>query len=143
MEHLCIEGIDNLREAIVEQAARDYLELRKMYHVIKRISDRPVALRKSILVKLGEVLKFFSSKWYRELCDLNAEELMEKLDDEVERWKGSPSEVEQFVKMRITEKKRKEGGLTGPLLFRGWEGSGRLMGSEWEGWLGQCTDVGW
>lgn len=83
------DGYVNLANAIVEQAAVDYLKYKKRLYVLGDYDD-PNEFRGEIIKyrrKLKEVERFFKSKWYSTLTDLNAEVLVRQLDEEFEEWK--------------------------------------------------------
>ena len=83
------DGYVNLANAIVEQAAKDYLMHKKRLYILGD-DDDPNEFRGEVIRyrnKLNDVRKFFKSKWYKTLTDLNAEVLVGRLDEEFEEWK--------------------------------------------------------
>ena len=83
------DGYVNLANAIVEQAAKDYLMYKKRLYILGD-DDDPNEFRGEVIRyrnKLNDVRKFFKSKWYKTLTDLNVEVLVGRLDEEFEEWK--------------------------------------------------------
>ena len=83
------DGYVNLANAIVEQAAKDYLMYKKRLYILGD-DDDPNEFRGEVIRyrnKLNDVRKFFKSKWYKTLTDLNVEMLVGRLDEEFEEWK--------------------------------------------------------
>ena len=83
------DGYVNLANAIVEQAAKDYLNYKKRLYILGD-DDDPNEIRGEVIRyrnKLNDVRKFFKSKWYKTLTDLNVEMLVRQLDEEFEEWK--------------------------------------------------------
>ena len=83
------DGYVNLANAIVEQAAKDYLMYKKRLYILGD-DDDPNEIRGEVIRyrnNLNNVRKFFKSKWYKTLTDLNVEMLVRKLDEEFEEWK--------------------------------------------------------
>ena len=83
------DGYVNLANAIVEQAAKDYLMYKKRLYILGD-DDDPNEIRGEVIRyrnKLNDVRKFFKSKWYKTLTDLNVEMLVGRLDEEFEEWK--------------------------------------------------------
>lgn len=83
------DGYVNLANAIVEQAAKDYLMYKKRLYILGD-DDDPNEFRGEVIRyrnKLNDVRKFFKSKWYKTLTDLNVEMLVRQLDEEFEEWK--------------------------------------------------------
>ena len=77
------EGVALLAEAVVAQAAKDYLKTKKdLFNVNPLFQGRVERLQ----WKLDSAVKFFRSKWYRTLCAVDADYLMKKLDEEFEEW---------------------------------------------------------
>jgi hypothetical protein len=73
---------DLLAEAIVAQAAKDYLELRKFLHNTREGKEARKATK-----ELRDIRKFFNSRWYKTLTEVDGNYLMERLDKEFEEWK--------------------------------------------------------
>lgn len=83
------DGYVNLANAIVEKAAEDYLSYKKRLYLLGYDGD-PYDERKGVmetLDKLKDVGRFFKSKWYMTLTNLNSDVLVRKLDQEFEEWK--------------------------------------------------------
>ena len=83
------DGYVNLANAIVGQAAKDYLMYKKRLYILGD-DDDPNEIRGEVIRyrnKLNDVRKFFKSKWYKTLTDLNVEMLVGRLDEEFEEWK--------------------------------------------------------
>lgn len=83
------DGYVNLANAIVQRAAEDYLKYKKRLYILGD-DDDPNEFRGEIIRyrdKLKDVERFFKSKWYETLTDLNAEMLVRQLDEEFEEWK--------------------------------------------------------
>lgn len=83
------DGYVNLANAIVEKAAEDYLKYKKRLYLLGYDGD-PYDERKGVLDtrdKLKDVERFFKSKWYMTLTNLNSDVLVRKLDQEFEEWK--------------------------------------------------------
>lgn len=84
------DGYVNLANAIVEQAAKDYLMYKKRLYLMGDNGD-PYDERKGVLDtrdKLMDVERFFKSKLYITLTNLNSEVLVKKLNHEFEEWKA-------------------------------------------------------
>lgn len=80
------EGVALLAEAVVAQAAKDYLKAKKdLFNVNPLFQERI----KRLQWKLESAVKFFRSKWYRTLCGVDADYLLKKLDEEFEEWVNS------------------------------------------------------
>lgn len=70
------EGVNNLRCAIVERAAKDYLFLKKRY--CKTKDDK-------YLRQLNRIIRFFRSEWYTNLIfSIDGETMLELLDKKFE-----------------------------------------------------------
>ena len=83
------DGYVNLANAIVGQAAKYYLMYKKRLYILGD-DDDPNEIRGEVIRyrnKLNDVQKFFKSKWYKTLTDLNVEMLVRRLDEEFEEWK--------------------------------------------------------
>ena len=82
----------DLGEAIVEQAAYDYLDLKKDLHRIeigtfyRKVKNIELTKRK-LKTELKDVIKFFGSDWYYQLTPLGHSVLISKLDEKFEEWK--------------------------------------------------------
>lgn len=83
------DGYVNLANAIVGQAAKDYLMYKKRLYILGD-DDNPNEFRGEVIRyrnKLKDTERFFKSKWYETLTGLNAEVLVGRLDEEFEEWK--------------------------------------------------------
>ena len=81
------EGVALLAEAVVAQAAKDYLKAKKDLFNANPLFQETV---KRLQWKLDSAVKFFRSKWYRTLCSIDADYLLKKLDEEFEEWVNTP-----------------------------------------------------
>ena len=82
------DGYVNLANAIVGQAAKDYLMYKKRLYILGD-DDDPNEIRGEVIRyrnKLNDVQKFFKSKWYKTLTDLDVVMLVGRLDEEFEEW---------------------------------------------------------
>lgn len=70
-----IKNYENLANAIVFQAAKDY---RKALRKYKRQPEN-----KSAKSEIREIERFFRSNWYRTLTDLDGEMLIKRLREEL------------------------------------------------------------
>ena len=76
------DGYVNLANAIVQRAAEDYLKYKKRLYLLGDNGD-PYDERKGVREtrdKLKDVKRFFKSKWYMTLTNLNSDVLVRKLD---------------------------------------------------------------
>ena len=83
------DGYVNLANAIIQRAAEDYLKYKKRLYLMGDNGDH-YDERKGVLDtrgKLKDVGRFFKSKWYMTLTNLNSDVLVSKLDQEFEEWK--------------------------------------------------------
>ena len=71
---MCDEGTRALMDAVVIQAAKDYL-----YALAGRPDRRTARIRRT------ELERFFRSGWFRQLSGLDGERLMEKIRKEMNR----------------------------------------------------------
>ncbi|MBP3897470.1 MAG: hypothetical protein J6D57_06535 [Mogibacterium sp.] len=69
-------GYESLAESIVLQAVKDYI---RSYRVVLRNPDNYQAA-----AMMKECEDFIESRWFRMLCDLDPEELLYRLDKEIE-----------------------------------------------------------
>lgn len=88
------KGLENLRCAIVEQMAKDYLDFNKrifvLEHGVKTPRSYDYRKRDSIEVlkkELNLTINFFHSQWYTELCSKDPNYFLEQLDTQLEEWK--------------------------------------------------------
>lgn len=109
MEKIMLDelGVNNVRFGILNQTRLDYLEYKKMYHVARHISYKPMKLKRLMSGKINDIVKFFNSKWYRDLCDLDPAELLDILDAQFDAWKNNEDEVNEFIRVH-REKKESE-----------------------------------
>lgn len=85
------KGLDNLRLAIVQQAAEDYLEYKKqLYKIRNSKSDFNALLRRSLAGKVTHLIKWFHSDYYQSLCDIDGDYMIEQLNKKFREWVDSP-----------------------------------------------------
>ena len=96
---LCNKGVDNLRYEIVRQATEDYMDIRKKQHLVERLTIEPDRFLAKLDRELAEVMGFFRSKWYCQLCDIDFNDLIKMLDTKIEEWKNNLDEVDEFVRL--------------------------------------------
>ncbi|MCW6680868.1 hypothetical protein NHG33_06655 [Aerococcaceae bacterium NML130460] len=84
-----MDGIDRLKNAIVEQAAKDYLEALKALKLRDQVDERWELRREGIVSAHWQMKKscerFFRSDWYAFLCSMPGEEMIQKLREKVQR----------------------------------------------------------
>ena len=74
-EHtITLDPYEELANAIVEQAAKDYREMRRKL----RKNPNDMTARG----QMGEVVKFFHSRWFGILTDANPDYILEQLKEE-------------------------------------------------------------
>ena len=74
-EHtITLDPYEELANAIVEQAAKDYREIRRKL----RKNPNDMTARG----QMGEVVKFFHSRWFGILTDANPDYILEQLKEE-------------------------------------------------------------
>ena len=74
-EHtITLDPYEELANAIVEQAAKDYREMRRKL----RKNPNDMTARG----QMGEVVKFFHSRWFGILTDANPDFILEQLKEE-------------------------------------------------------------
>ena len=74
-EHtITLDPYEELANAIVEQAAKDYREMRRKL----RKDPNDMTARG----QMGEVVKFFHSRWFGILTDANPDYILEQLKEE-------------------------------------------------------------
>ena len=78
MENI-LKSYDFLAHAIIEQAALDYLELKRQIDQY----PRTVWLKRD----LKRIQDFFTSDWFTILSDMDGEALIKQLDKTFEKWK--------------------------------------------------------
>ena len=82
------DGAMNLCAAIVERAAKDYLKARKgLYLEHPRNEER---IERFIWIR-DDILRFFRSRWFESICSLDPQWLVQKLDEEYEKWVADPN----------------------------------------------------
>ena len=101
-------GIDNLRCAIVQQAAFDYLDYKKRLYKLKD-SDTSYAyqVRKFATGRLAEFKKWFESDYYALLCGIDGNKMLRRLDDEYEKWRRRYDAIYQETDTKEKRKKQK------------------------------------
>ena len=82
------EGIILLAEAIVAQAAKDYLKAKKD---LFRVNPLFRESAERIQWQLNSAVMFFRSKWYRTLCGVDPDYMLRRLDKEFEEWVNNPN----------------------------------------------------
>ena len=100
--YICEEGYVNLKNAIVRQAAEDYLDIKKLCYVMNR------AATKKEQAMLDDIVEFFDSDWYEMLCKIDGRRLLKMIDAHFEEWKTNTDEVNQFKKMHKKRKNKKK-----------------------------------
>lgn len=94
-EQLNAKGCEMLCSAIVAQAGVDYLKIRRDLVGLKD------GIKKKILEdKLKGIERFFESRWYRDLTELDGKYLKESLDKHFEKLK-SEGKLEEIGDMNI------------------------------------------
>ena len=74
-EHtITLDPYEELANAIVEQAAKDYREMRR------KLKKNPNDM--TARGQMGEVVKFFHSRWFGILTDANPDFILEQLKEE-------------------------------------------------------------
>ena len=74
-EHtITLDPYEELANAIVEQAAKDYREMRR------KLSKNPNDM--TARGQMGEVVRFFHSRWFGILTDANPDYILEQLKEE-------------------------------------------------------------
>lgn len=88
-----------LTNAIVKQAADDYVIAKKCIYYLNRLSRvgaisgyRPLIDR--VKEERDSIIDFFHSEWYRSLCKVDGEWLLNKLDEGFEEWKANEIKVD-------------------------------------------------
>ena len=79
------DGVMNLCNAIVEQAAKDYLKAKKGLYLKNPKNKSRI---EKLQWRLEETTNFFRGKWYRTICTIDGEYMLQKLDEEFEEWKN-------------------------------------------------------
>ena len=73
-EEVSYDPYEELANAIVEQAAKDYREMRRK---LRKNPDDMTARG-----QMGEVVRFFHSRWFGILTDANPDYILEQLKEE-------------------------------------------------------------
>lgn len=89
-----MDGYERLSNAIIEQAAKDYIRWRKdLYHFSKgkqyhkHGSSTTTAERiEKLNIEVEKIRKFFRGQWFVELNSMDGEYILNRLDDEFEKW---------------------------------------------------------
>lgn len=100
--NICDEGLDNLKNAIVIQAAEDYLEVKKLCYAFNRQPHKKEQLM------IDDCIRFFHSEWYETLCKVDGSRLIKMLDDLFNEWTKDAEEVEFFRSKRRNKKRESE-----------------------------------
>ena len=100
--NICDGGLDNLKNAIVIQAAEDYLYVKKLCYAFNR---QPT---KDEQAMVDDCIRFFHSEWYMMLCDMDGDDLLKKLDKHFYEWIEDTEEVEFFRSKHRNKKKESE-----------------------------------
>lgn len=79
-----VGGYEAIAEAIIAQAGRDYLEYKKILYMNPKDKEASYGL--------AEVTRFFNSKYFETISDVDPKWLIERLDAEIESWKKSEQE---------------------------------------------------
>lgn len=80
------KGLEYLREAIVKQAADDYIEWRsKLYRITEHGRVYHLETEQTFVKRLKEVTKFFKSRRYARLCDIDGEYFLTRLNEKFEK----------------------------------------------------------
>lgn len=75
------EIMENIKYRIVYQAIDDYRKYSRVIRENRKIGEFSVKRAKKMI---REVEQFFNSNWYREICDIPAEIILNKLREENE-----------------------------------------------------------
>ena len=102
------KGLDNLRCAIVQQAAYDYLDCRKHLHKLKYLdSDYAYRARKFATGRFAEIKKWFKSDYYTLLCSIDGDKMLRYLDKEYKDWAIKYDSIKQETNDDEKKKQRK------------------------------------
>ena len=84
------EVFENVTNAIVEQAARDYIRCKKRKYklntyIYKYKGERILGERRLKLIRecdrmIDDVLRFFKGEWYSAICKIDSKYLLDKLN---------------------------------------------------------------
>jgi hypothetical protein len=82
---------DILANAIVAQAAMDYISFRRSKEKLEAIEDKTEKQINDLRVASGrfnEVVLFFKSDWYKTICSVPSERMLKLLDEEYQERKS-------------------------------------------------------
>lgn len=79
-------GYQALAEAIVIQACIDYLDTKMKLETVMVVDHET---KKKLDDDMAEIIRFFNSKWYKELSDTNPTYMLAQLDKGYEELKRS------------------------------------------------------
>ena len=79
------EVFENVTNAIVEQAARDYIRCKKRKYklntyIYKYKGERRLKLIRECDRMIYDVLRFFKGEWYSAICKIDSKYLLDKLN---------------------------------------------------------------
>lgn len=89
-----MEGYNKLRFAIVEKAAHDYMKCRKDLYYFKhgaefKRSGKSITTEERVAqlsCELNNLITFFTSQYFVELCSLDGQYILNRLNDDFEEW---------------------------------------------------------
>lgn len=87
-------GYEGLAEAVVAQAGRDYLEIKKKLYRIDEFKKKELKLKR----ELKRIDRFFKSEWYTHLSSVDSKWLKEQLDREFDIWCQEQEKLSVFEK---------------------------------------------
>ena len=70
-------GYKYLKCGIIYQAVKDYR------YVLKRLKKKPTDI--DLNIQYEELQRFFKSEWFRTLCDIDAEKIMNQIEEDVNK----------------------------------------------------------
>ena len=108
MIDLTNENIDILRYAIVKQACEDYLEIKKKQYVADSIRSDSEKYKKKLDKYYDKIMKFFNSKYYHQLCDIDTSVILMMLNGEFEKWTNNSDEVIKFIRLHREKPRKKQ-----------------------------------
>lgn len=80
------KDVDNIREAIVRQAAEDYLLYKKRLYKLDRGLIRIKDSKQVTERDLDRVIDFFYSEWFMMLCPYDPNAIFDQLDSQFDEW---------------------------------------------------------